>query len=321
MEKPVALRPILLPQTQSTGIDDMAEKPWWTWLFGGMALAMSVFVTGVNPNGPTLNQFAFRYADLTNDQSWHLLSSIFAHSSLFHLASNLVALLVLGTGIERAIGHGWFVTVFLGAGILGGLTHAVASPEIGVVGASGAIYGLMGAILILDPKAPLPIAFVQVPAVLGTGLYIALLPLLASWLPGVSHAGHLGGLAAGIICAFGINFALSMRFAPGIAISTVSIPWLLSAAMTFDWAGEGHPYSLLPPLAVLVIGLLLVGRAYYQSPLISCSHCQAEFRALLRGYKPQEVQCPACTATLGIRSRQSWMSRIWDRFEEWTDWT
>lgn len=300
----------------------MAEKPWLTWFFAVTTLAMSVFVTGVNPNGPTLDQFAFRGQDLVDGPVWHLLSHMFTHGNLLHLLANVLALLVLGTGIERAIGHGWFAMTFLSAGTLGAVVQALVTPEAGVVGASGAIYGLMGVILILDPKAPLPIAFVQVPAVLGAGLYIALLPLLNAWLPGIAHAAHLGGLAAGIFCAFCINFALSLRFAPGIAISTASIPWLGNAAIAFDWAGdEGFPYSLLPPLAGLIVGLLLVGRGYYQSPLLDCISCQGEFRALLRGYKLQEIQCPVCKTILRIGSRQTWISKVGERLDKWTTWT
>jgi hypothetical protein len=133
---------------------------------------------------------------------WMYVTSIFLHASLEHILVNMVVLLIFGTLLERRVGSKRFLLIFMVAGIVGNIGYQITStsPYIPGIGASGAIYGLMGALAILEPLQivylgftfPLPVAVI-VPA------YV-LLDLLGIFTPdNVAHGAHLGGLAIGIV--------------------------------------------------------------------------------------------------------------------------
>ncbi|WNV91948.1 rhomboid family intramembrane serine protease [Umezawaea sp. Da 62-37] len=131
---------------------------------------------------------------------WRLLSSGFLHIGPAHLALNMLALYVLGRDLEPVFGRVRFLALYLvsmfGGGVAVYLFGDVRTP---VAGASGAVYGLMGAMLIavlklkLNPGSAL--------AVIGLNVVISFT------LPGISLLGHLGGLAVGAAIAAGMIFA------------------------------------------------------------------------------------------------------------------
>ena len=140
-----------------------------------------------------------------------LLTSMFVHASLVHIFGNLLVLLAFGLPFEERIGARRFVLVYLAAGVAAGLTQAVlATQPLLLVGASGAIFGVIGAFAASYPNLvvplPLPVVFVMlfvrmrvwVGAVVFTILELALVSVAA---PGdnVAHFAHLGGLAAGLV--------------------------------------------------------------------------------------------------------------------------
>jgi membrane associated rhomboid family serine protease len=104
-----------------------------------------------------------------------LLTSIFLHGGVLHLAGNMLYLVIFGRAVERRFGHAPFLCFYLSAGIAAGLATVWMSPHstIPVIGASGAIAGVLGAYFVLYPRAriltllPVPLALtaVRVPAV------------------------------------------------------------------------------------------------------------------------------------------------------------
>ena len=87
---------------------------------------------------------------------WHtVLTSIFLHGGWFHLIGNMLFLWVFGNNVEDAMGHGRFVVFYLLCGVLAALAQILMqrSSPVPMVGASGAISGVMGAYLVLYPKA------------------------------------------------------------------------------------------------------------------------------------------------------------------------
>ena len=139
-----------------------------------------------------------------------LVTYIFLHGDLFHLLGNMLVLWVFGDNIEDSMGHARYALFFLLCGAAGGLGEALFSVSQGipVIGASGAVSGVMGAYLLLHPRARVLvlIAFrfpILVPASLfvglniGTDIVMALFPgdedvLVAWW-------AHIGGFAAGLV--------------------------------------------------------------------------------------------------------------------------
>ena len=144
---------------------------------------------------------------------WMYVTSIFIHASLEHILVNIVVLLVFGTLLERKVGSRRLLLIFMVAGVFGNIGYQITaiSPFTPGIGASGAIYGLMGALAILEPLQivyigftfPLPVAAI-VPA------YV-LLDLLGIFTPdNVAHGAHLAGLAIGI--AYGLYLRYANRY-------------------------------------------------------------------------------------------------------------
>ena len=124
---------------------------------------------------------------------WQLVTAMFAHGSLDHLAMNMVSLWWLGTLIEKMEGTVRFAIVYFASGIAGNLAFALFSGGY-AVGASGAIFGLMGAVavgLYWHRESPLAKAMLQ-----GLGVMIAL-NVVNSFMPGIALEAHFGGLLAG----------------------------------------------------------------------------------------------------------------------------
>ncbi|MBA2416412.1 MAG: rhomboid family intramembrane serine protease [Geodermatophilaceae bacterium] len=127
------------------------------------------------------------------EQPWRLLSSAFLHFGLFHLAMNMLALLVLGADLERYLGWAKFAGLYLVSALSGGAAVALfAQANSETVGASGGVFGLLGAaaVVIRHRKGDLrPLISVLV------------LNAVISFLPGISLLGHLGGLIGGSLAA------------------------------------------------------------------------------------------------------------------------
>lgn len=131
---------------------------------------------------------------------WTFVTSIFAHGSFEHLFYNMFALLLFGTILEGIIGGRRWLVVFFAAGIIGGIAGLPLYES--TLGASGAIYGLMGALAVLRPRMPIFVSWIPLPMAAAVGLWAAG-DLLGLFVPsGIANAAHLAGLAVGIIAGW-----------------------------------------------------------------------------------------------------------------------
>ena len=129
---------------------------------------------------------------------WRLVSAIFLHGGVEHLVGNAVALFVLGMVCEHAFGRGQFVVLFVAAGIAGSLVSMLTSPGPSV-GASGAIFGLQGAAIVLfrRHRERLLVRDRRIGVVLIVwGLYTIAQGILT---PYVDNGAHVGGFIAGAL--------------------------------------------------------------------------------------------------------------------------
>jgi len=135
-----------------------------------------------------------------------LITSMFMHGGWMHLGGNLLFLWVLGDNIEDSMGHGRFFVFYLLCGLAAAFAHAAIDPQsqTPMIGASGAISGVIGAYLILHPKASihtLVFSFiVAIPAwiVLGMWLGLQLFNVVSGGGGGVAWWAHIGGAIAGM---------------------------------------------------------------------------------------------------------------------------
>ena len=131
-------------------------------------------------------------------QSWRLLAAMFVHIGLQHFVLNMVTLYFLGRIAEDLFGSKAFLALYILSGLMGNLFVMTFSPEVVAAGASTALFGIFGAIASLRFIARSP--YIQYLSQSYTSLI--LVNILFSFMPGISLAGHLGGLVGGGILAF-----------------------------------------------------------------------------------------------------------------------
>ncbi|HBC40997.1 MAG TPA: rhomboid family intramembrane serine protease [Pseudanabaena sp.] len=141
------------------------------------------------------------------------ISSQFLHGNIFHLVGNMWFLYLFGNNIEDKLGHWKFLFFYLFCGVCSGFAQVITAPmsELPMVGASGAISGVMGAYLVRFPRAKIVtllwigFSFIPIPihAVVFLGLWIAGQTVYAAManpnLPGVAYLAHVSGFMVGAI--------------------------------------------------------------------------------------------------------------------------
>ena len=148
-----------------------------------------------------------------------LLTSMFLHGSLFHLLGNMLYLWIFGNNIEDRLGPVRFALFYLVCGVVASLTHVLFQPGSGVpmIGASGAIAGVLGAYWIVFPRARVKtliflifyIDVVPIPAGIVLGIWFVLQLLNVGLGGGVAWFAHIGGFLSGILL---IRLALGKGF-------------------------------------------------------------------------------------------------------------
>jgi rhomboid protease GluP len=148
--------------------------------------------------GQALDDGALIPALVAQGEWWRLLSSMFLHSGAVHLGLNMLSLYFLGSFVEAAFGRGRFLALYLLSGLSGGLAYLYFGGfDVPAVGASGAIFGLLGGVLgyalrrgTFSWQNPL---IRQLLILLALNLYIGFS------VPNISNTAHLGGLAGGFV--------------------------------------------------------------------------------------------------------------------------
>ncbi|MCD1294262.1 rhomboid family intramembrane serine protease [Methanocella sp. CWC-04] len=133
---------------------------------------------------------------------WGLITHIFLHGNFTHIFFNMLVLFFFGPLLERRIGTGNFLLVFFASGILAGLAQVMIFPGTSVIGASGAIFGVMGSLAVLMPDLVIYLYFIPMKIVYAVIIF-ALIDLV--FLPtgdGIAHAAHLAGLGAGLLFGY-----------------------------------------------------------------------------------------------------------------------
>jgi membrane associated rhomboid family serine protease len=144
-----------------------------------------------------------------------LITSMFMHGGIVHIAGNMLYLWIFGDNIENALGHKRYLLFYLLCGIIASLSHVFATKLLGQnllipsLGASGAISGVLGAYILLFPRRRVTMFFVRfithVSAFWAIGIWIVfqiisgLGMLGGSGTGGVAYAAHLGGFLAGLL--------------------------------------------------------------------------------------------------------------------------
>ena len=170
------------------------------------AIAVVQFFTGFT-SGPVTD--VLRFVGLAIDpvlgtsmQPWRAITVLFVHGSIMHVALNMLSLWMMGRILEPLLGHSRFLALYVISGVAGSVAMALFDPLQPVVGASGAIFGTFGALIVISRRLGADI----------TGILVVVgINLLIGFIPGfnVAWQAHLGGLIGGL--AVGAVYAATRR--------------------------------------------------------------------------------------------------------------
>lgn len=139
---------------------------------------------------------------------WTFLTSMFMHAGFFHLLVNMFSLFFVGSLIEKIIGRKRYLYFYLFSGVFAGAFFVLLSlffpGDFGVyaVGASGALFGLIGLLMLLTPNLPVYVMFIPIPIKMkyaAPGMLILLWVISVAGNISIGNTAHLGGLVAGLI--------------------------------------------------------------------------------------------------------------------------
>ena len=168
--------------------------------------------------------YGLKPADMFAGQQLHtLFTSMFLHGGFLHIFGNMLYLWIFGDNIEDVLGRGKFILFYLGCGIIASLAQGLWEPNsaIPMIGASGAISGILGAYIVLYPRARVYTLVwyyvVKIPAVAFLGFWFVLQVLNVSILTvagapsGVAYLAHIGGFVAGALMILPVRRAMKKR--------------------------------------------------------------------------------------------------------------
>ncbi|MGC9219826.1 MAG: rhomboid family intramembrane serine protease [Solirubrobacteraceae bacterium] len=154
---------------------------------------------GTTLSGSSVAGYAFQHGVLYGPrladgyhQYWRLITYAFLHESIFHIGMNMFSLWFVGRVLEPAIGKGFYLAIYFSAALAGAFGALVFTPQVPSLGASGAIFGVFGALIMVARARRIPLWQSGLIPVLLFNLIFTLM------VPGVSIGGHVGGLLSGL---------------------------------------------------------------------------------------------------------------------------
>jgi membrane associated rhomboid family serine protease len=180
-------------------------------------------------SGSVIHDAGLRGPDIANGDWWRVITGGFLHAGFLHLLFNMYVLYVAGSILEPAIGTPRFLGIYFVSLVAGSLGALIVDPNTVTVGASGAIFGLMAAVIVVARGRGVEQVAQQF------GIFIVLNLFLTFAIPGISIGGHIGGLIGGTVAALLVIFVeRRMSGRPGYTLEIVGI--LLIFAATFAGA-------------------------------------------------------------------------------------
>lgn len=170
----------------------------------GMTLGQGVRWVGSGNRGMA------EFLGVAYGQWWRIITGGFLHSGLLHFGMNMMLLYLLGKQLEPVLGRARFAALYLACLVGGSLGALWVSPTVGTVGASGAVFGLMGAAVVAQRRSGIDVWRN------GIGGLVVINLLLTFAVPGIAIGAHVGGLVIGVVVG-ALVFALD---------SAVRSPWI-----------------------------------------------------------------------------------------------
>ena len=183
---------------------------------------------------------------VAHGQLWRIVTGGFLHENLLHIGFNMWVLYYLGTMLEPALGRTRFALLYAVSLLSGSLGALLVSPHSITVGASGAVFGLMGAAAVEMRARQIPLMQS------GVGGLIVINLIISFSLPGISWGGHVGGLIGGTLAALALQLGDRRRM-PALAmaacavLAAAAVAGSIATSKSSEVESVGAPAALLSP--------------------------------------------------------------------------
>lgn len=176
----------------------LVRTPYVTWAI--LAINVLVFAAQYLIGGTITSELAMWPLGVAAGEQYRLLTAAVVHGGVFHILFNSWALYVVGPYLERAFGHVRYLALYLLSALGGSVLSLWVDPlQQPTVGASGAIFGLFGAVFVVGRRLNMDVR--------GIAVLIGINLVLTFVVPGISWTGHIGGLVTGAALAAGLAYA------------------------------------------------------------------------------------------------------------------
>jgi membrane associated rhomboid family serine protease len=188
----------------------------------------------LNGGGTVIHDAGLRGPDIANGDWWRVITGGFLHAGFLHLLLNMYVLYVAGSILEPGIGTPRFLGIYFVSLIAGSLGALIVDPNSLTVGASGAIFGLMAAVIVVARGRGVEQLATQF------GIFVGLNLVLTFSISGISVGGHIGGLVGGAVAALLVIFVeRRMSGRPGFTLELAGIVLMIAATFAGALAVAG----------------------------------------------------------------------------------
>ena len=186
---------------------------------------------GLVGSGRVLSAFSIDYVGIAEGEWWRMFTGGFLHAGFIHLAFNMFLLWMLGSQLERLLGPTSYLILYFGSLLSGALGVMLLDPLALTVGASGAVFGLMGATVVYQLRRGVS------PWSNGIGTLLIINLIFTFARPNISVGGHLGGLLGGLLIGWLIDEMNKKRIAGYLSFL---LPLIITVALGFSciWASK-----------------------------------------------------------------------------------
>ncbi len=234
------------------GLRSLAPHTWMT--YGLIGLNVVIWIGTLALGGSILTSPADKLllwggnaaSEVQRGEWWRMLSATFLHSGLMHVSMNMLGLYTAGVLVERIYGHRLFLLIYFGSGLLGSALSLHYSAQQAVsVGASGAVFGVTGALLVAfaQHRDKLPKSFSK-QQISGLGMFVLYALLQGFSKQGIDNAAHIGGLMGGCLAAYILPERFDMDHFRRTYVHRAFIALLVAAAATVGIAATAPRAAL-----------------------------------------------------------------------------
>ena len=245
-------------------LDDKGKRPIVTWvlLAANVVVWIAMELTGSSESIEVLQDFGALFGPLiASGEYWRLFTAMFLHVGLMHLVFNGFGLLIFGRMVETIYGHVSFAIIYVLAGLFGSVASYLMSPITTGAGASGAIFGVLGALAAFFLARRDVLGEMGRQNFVGLGILAAINLLYGFSRPGIDNWAHIGGLLAG--------FAVGMAIVPQSRM--VVLPFRTFRRLDNTYSLLRRWWVIPVAVAVLYVGTWW-GNSTLTDPALSLTH-------------------------------------------------